>query len=125
MRKLLSYAKSHIYEIHALLVATAVVVLMYLIKGPIKRVIVQSVDRKLEKKPQLADEREMMIRRRNMLLILLTLLLSFGLFVLVALISPLVEFSLSTAIMSGVFALCEYAFWDQITFGIREEGEDE
>lgn len=125
MQKLLSYAKSHIYEIHALLVATAVVVLMYLVKGPIKRAIVQSIDRKLEQKSELADERDIMIKRRNMLLILLTMLLSFGLFALVALISPLIKFSLSSAIMSGVFALCEYAFIDQITYGIHEEGEDE
>ncbi|MBE5930112.1 MAG: hypothetical protein E7268_03505 [Lachnospiraceae bacterium] len=125
MRKILSYAKSHIYELHALFVATAVVVLMYLIKGPIKRVIVESVDRKLELNPELADERDILIRRRNMVLILLTLIFSFVLFVLVALISPLIKFSLSSAIMSGVFALCEYAFIDQITFGIHEEGEDE
>lgn len=125
MRKILSYAKSHMYEIHALLVATAVVVLMYLIKGPIKKTIVKSVDRKLEMRPDLADERDVLIRRRNMLLILLTMLLSFGLFALVALVSPLVEFSLSTAVMSGVFALCEYAFFDQITFGVKEKGEDE
>lgn len=125
MRKILSYAKSHMYEIHALLVATAVVVLMYLIKGPIKKTIVKLVDRKLEMRPDLADERDVLIRRRNMLLILLTMLLSFGLFALVALVSPLVEFSLSTAVMSGVFALCEYAFFDQITFGVKEKGEDE
>lgn len=125
MRKLFSYAKSHIYEIHALLVATAVVVLMYLIKGPIKRAIVQSVDRKLELRPGLVDERNVMIRRRNMLLIILTMLFSFGLFAVLALISPLIKFSLSSAIMSGVFALCEYAFIDQITYGIHEEGEDE
>jgi len=125
VRKILSYAKSHIYELHALFVATAVVVLMYLIKGPIKRVIVESVDRKLELNPELADERDILIRRRNMVLILLTLIFSFVLFVLVALISPLIKFSLSSAIMSGVFALCEYAFIDQITFGIHEEGEDE
>ena len=123
MHEIFRYAKSHIYEIHALLVATAVVVLMYLIKGPIKRVIVQSVDHELGLRPELADERDIMIKRRNMLLILLTMLFSFGLFALVALISPLIEFSFSTAVMSGVFALCEYAFLDQITFDIRDEDE--
>lgn len=123
MRKIFSYANSHIYEIHALFVATIVVVLMYLIKGFIKRIIVQSVDCKLKLRPELADKRDMMIKRRNMLLILLTLLFSFWLFALVALISPLIDFSFPTAVMSGVFALCEYAFLDQITFDIRDEDE--
>ena len=60
-----------------------------------------------------------------MLLIVLTMILSFFVFALVALVSPLIEFSFPTAVMSGVFALCEYAFWDQITFTIRKEGEEE
>lgn len=125
MRKILSYAKSHIYELHALMAATLVVVLMSFIKEPIKRKIVQSVDRKLKEKPELADKRKRMIKRRNMWLILLTMLLSFVAFALMAMVSPLIEFSFPTAVMSGVFALCEYAFWDQITFTIREEGEGE
>lgn len=124
MRKILSYTKSHIYEIHALIVATIVVVVMYLIKKPIKRKIVQSVERKLELKPGISDDRDILIRRRNMVLILLVLILSFGLFTLVALVSPLIEFSLPSAVMSGVFALCEYAFWDQITFDIRKDEEE-
>jgi len=125
MRKLLSYAKSHIYELHALLVATFVVVLMGFIKEPIKRKIVQSVDKKIQSKPELTQKRKRMVKRRNMLLIVLTMILSFFVFALVALVSPLIEFSFPTAVMSGVFALCEYAFWDQITFTIRKEGEEE
>ena len=125
MRKLLSYAKSHLYEIHALFAATFVVVLMSFIKEPIKKIIVQSVDKKIKKKPDLMQKRRIMVRRRNMLLIMLTMLLSFIVFALVALVSPLIKFSFPTAVMSGVFALCEYAFWDQITFSIREEGAKE
>lgn len=125
MRKLLSYAKSHIYELHALLVATFVVVLMGFIKEPVKRKIVQSVDKKIQLKPELTQKRKRMVKRRNMLLIVLTMILSFFVFALVALVSPLIEFSFPTAVMSGVFALCEYAFWDQVTFDIRKEGEGE
>lgn len=125
MRKLLSYANSHRYEIHALFVATFVVVLMSLIKEPIKRKIVQSVDRKIKSKPELAQKRKIMVKRRNMFLIVLTMFLSFVAFALAAAVSPLIEFSFPTAVMSGVFALCEYAFWDQITFDIREGGEGE
>lgn len=125
MRRLLSYAKSHLYEIHALFAATFVVVLMNFIKEPMKRKIVHSVDKKIQFKPELANKRRIMVKRRNMLLIVLTMLLSFTVFTLVALVSPLIDFSFPTAVMSGVFALCEYAFWDQITFDIREEGEEE
>lgn len=125
MRRLLSYAKSHIYEIHALFVATFVVVLMSFIKEPIKRKIAQSVDNKIQSKPELVQKRKRMVKRRNMLLILLAMFLSFVVFALVAIVSPLIDFSFPTAVMSGVFALCEYAFWDQITFDIREEGEGE
>ena len=121
MHRILSYAKSHLYEIHALLVATFVVVLMSLIKEPIKRKIVQSVDQKITAKPELADKRNVMIKRGNMLLIVLVMLLSFGVFTIVALVSPIIRFSFPTAVMSGVFALCEYSFWEQITFGQREK----
>ena len=97
MRKILSYAKSHLYEIHALFAATFVVVLMSFIKEPIKKIIVQSVDKKIKKKPDLMQKRRIMVRRRNMLLIMLTMLLSFIVFALVALVSPLIKFSFPTA----------------------------
>lgn len=125
MRKIFSYANSHRYEIHALLAATFVVVLMSLIKGPIKRKLAQSVERKIAKQPVLEGKRRKLIRQKNMLLICLTMLLSIGVFAVVAKLSPLIEFSFPTAVMSGVFALCEYAFFDQITFDIREEEKDE
>ena len=125
MHRILSYAKSHIYEIHALFAATFVVVLMSFIKEPIKRTLAQSVDKKIQSQPELAQKRRIMVKRRNMLLIVLTMLLSFVVFFLMAVVSPLIEFSFPTAVMSGVFALCEYAFWDQITFDIRKEGEGE
>lgn len=120
MRKILSYAKSHIYEIHAIIAATIVVVLMSFIKTPIKKLIVKAIDRKLEKQPEHSDRREIIIRRCNMLLIVLTMCLSVLVFALLAVLSPLIEFSFLSAVMSGVFALCEYAFWDQITFDIPE-----
>lgn len=123
MRKLLSYAKSHIYELHALMAATIVVVLMFLIKGPIKKQIAQRVDKTLAVRPELSAKRNVLIRRGNMLLIALTMLLSVFVFALLAAVSPFVEFSFPSAVMSGVFALCEYAFLDQITFDVKEKGE--
>jgi len=123
MRKLLSYAKSHIYEIHAIIAATIVVVLMFFVKGPIKRKVVLIVDKKIEEQPGLLERRDIMIRRGNMVLIVLVLCLSVLIFALLAVCSPFIAFSLPSAVLSGVFALCEYAFLDQITFDSPEETE--
>ena len=123
MHRIFSYAKSHVYELHAIFVATVAVVLMFLIKKPIKNWIARQVDNRIVHKPELSENRRILIRRGNMLLIILTMLLSFGLFWVASIVSPLIEFSFSTAVMSGVFALCEYAFLDQITFDIRDEDE--
>lgn len=123
MRKILSYAKSHIYELHAILVATVAVVLMFFIKKPLKKWIAKQVDNRIVRNPELSENRRILIRRGNLLVIVLTMLLSFGLFWVASMISPLIEFSFPTAVLSGVFALCEYAFLDQITFDIRDEDE--
>lgn len=123
MRKIFSYAKSHIYELHAILVATVVVVLMFIIKEPIKRWVAKRVDKKIVGRPELAEKRRLLIRRGNMLLIVLTMVLSVLIFTGAALVSPFIEFSIWSAVLSGIFALCEYAFLDQITFDIKEEEE--
>ena len=118
MRKILSYAKSHIYELHAMVVAVIVIALMSVIKVPVKRKIVQAVDKKIREKPELAHKRKLMIKRRNIVLIVMTMLLAIVVFAFVAVVSPFIEFSFLMAVMSGVFALCGYAFLEQITFGI-------
>lgn len=116
MRKFLSYAKSHIYEIHALIAATMVVILMAIIKGPIKRGIARAVDKKLLQKPELQMQRKRIIKQCNTLLIVLAMCLAIVIFGVLAYVSPLIRFSFPSAIMSGVFALCEYAVWEQITY---------
>ena len=45
-------------------------------------------------------------------------------FFLVSLVSPIIDFSFSSAIMSGVFALCEYAVIDQLGI-VHDKGGDE
>lgn len=120
MRKILSYAKSHIYEIHAVLAATIVLILMYYIKVPVKKKIAEHVDRIMEKKPELLPKKKLYLKRWNMLLILLTMVLSFVVFTVISFISPMIDFSLQTAIMTGVYALCEYAIVDQITYGYKK-----
>ena len=124
MRKILSYINSHRYDIHAVFAGFLTVLLMYLIKQPIKNKIRAHVDAKIEANPELADKRRTYIKHFNMILIVLAMLIAFCMFFLVSLASPLIEFSFSSAVMSGVFALCEYAVLDQLGI-VREEGGDD
>lgn len=55
MRLLLSYCKSHIYELHALLAATITLVDMHFVKKPVKEKIAETVE---EKKEQGAGEKK-------------------------------------------------------------------
>lgn len=121
MRKIQSYAKSHIYDIHALLAATFAVFLLYLIKKPIKKYLESCLDKRLQKRPEKKEKRELYRKRCNMLLIVLAVAISFVLFGIFSVLSPMIHFSVQSSLMSGVFALCEYAFIEQITFRAPEE----
>ena len=124
MRRILSYINSHRYDIHAVFAGFLAVLLMYLIKQPIKNKIRNYVDAKIEANPKLADKRRTYIKHYNMILILLTVIIAFCMFFLVSLVSPIIDFSFSSAIMSGVFALCEYAVIDQLGI-VHDKGGDE
>ena len=52
MRLFFSYAKSHIYELHAVIVAVVTIVALYQVKTPIKRIVAEKVDVKHEKMPE-------------------------------------------------------------------------
>ena len=119
-----SYINSHRYDIHAVFAGFLAVLLMYLIKQPIKNKIRNYVDAKIEANPKLADKRRTYIKHYNMVLILLTVIIAFCMFFLVSLVSPIIDFSFSSAIMSGVFALCEYAVIDQLGI-VHDKGGDE
>lgn len=126
MRKVLSYINSHRYDIHAVFAGLLTVILMHYIKQPIKKHIRQYVDTKIDANPQLEDKRQEYIKHYDMILIALTMLIAFCMFFILSLISPLIEFSFSSAVMSGVFALCEYAVIDQLAiFSDKGGREDE
>ena len=135
MRRILSYINSHRYDIHAVFAGFLAVLLMYLIKQPIKNKIRNYVDAKIEANPKLADKRRTYIKHYNMVISLLnklmillefnlTVIIAFCMFFLVSLVSPIIDFSFSSAIMSGVFALCEYAVIDQLGI-VHDKGGDE
>lgn len=119
MRLLLSYCKSHIYELHALLAATITLVDMHFVKKPVKEKIAETVEEKRNREPEKKRDWTGYRRRCNLLVLVLALLMAFLVFILLSLLSPLITFSLPTMLLSGVFALAEYAVWDQITYGRR------
>lgn len=94
MRRLLSYAKSHIYDLHALLAGTIAFGIMMLLK--------QYLPNKYWG-------------------IVCTFLISFVVFCGLSLISPLIEFSAFTGLMSAVYAFCEAAIFEQLGFRKKEE----
>lgn len=114
MRLLLSYCKSHIYELHSLLVATITFLLMFAIKGPIKEYLAGIVEHKALTNAKWKENMALYKKRCNLVLVVLTTLLSYALFIIVAVISPLIDFSVQSAIMSGVYALTEYAVVNQL-----------
>lgn len=116
MRRIMSYAKSHIYDMHAVVAGTIVFGLMQFIKKPIKKYTEGCVDRAIEKRPQLSSKRRMLVKRCNMILIVLTMVLSFAVFALLAAVSPVIHFSFQSAVMGGVYALFEYAIAEQFSF---------
>lgn len=118
MRKVLSYGKSHIYDIHAFIVAVITIMLMNLIKRYLKPKIKMYVEKRAEVERKWYERKEQYLKRCNMVLIVLAMVLAFVLFGVLAFVSPMILFSVESAVMSGVFALTGYAFLEQMTYDI-------
>lgn len=58
-----------------------------------------------------------------MIILVLAFLLSVVVFAMLSLVSPLIEFSVFMAGMSGVFALVEYALFEQLWRSVRHNHE--
>lgn len=114
MRIFLSYAKSHIYELHSILAATITFILMLFIKKPIKQSIRYYVERKAENNQRWAQNKKLYRKRCNSIIVFSTMLLAIIIFTIISFISPLIEFKWFSAILSGTVALTEYAIFDQI-----------
>ncbi|MBE5873471.1 MAG: hypothetical protein E7287_03585 [Lachnospiraceae bacterium] len=109
MRKILSYCKSHIYDLHYVLSGSITFLLMFLIKKPVKKWIAAKTDDKEKQKLW------------NGILIPITMLLGFLMFWVLSLISPLIHMSMPCALMSGAVALTEYAVFEQMCIGGGDE----
>lgn len=99
MRKLLSYCKSHIYDIHSIIVAIILVMLILGIKKTLRK--------------RLANKEYNILKWEILLFIMLIVMAILG-FAVFAMISPFIDFSLQSSIMSFVYALCGKAFIEQI-----------
>jgi len=115
MRLLASYIVSHIYDIYSIVAATMVVAAMMYIKVPVKRKIRGIVNNRIKKNPDLEDKRSLLIRRGNMSLIIMVFPLAIVAFAVLILLSPYMHFSWQSSFMAGVFALCIYAFLEQVS----------
>ena len=113
MHLLLSYCKSHMYELHALLAATITFFLMFPLKQPIKDQIWCWVEKKTLENEKWKQRRLLYHKRGNMIILLLAFAIAGVLFALISVVSPLIHFSWYMTWMSGAFALTEYAVYDQ------------
>ena len=92
----LSYCKSHIYDIHSLLVGTIIFFLIYVWKGSIDKMIEGWVNKRYSDRTQ---DRQRAVTRRV-----------WG-FTAVSVISPLVHNSVPASIISASFAITELEFY--------------
>ena len=116
IQKLLSYVGSHIYDIHAFIASLLVLGFLLVLQRKLNDVIVKKIDKHIEKKPNLSDARDTFVRRSGMIYIAAIFPISMVMFLLVDLVSPLVEFSMPAVVMSTVYVLFEYAILRQIAY---------
>ena len=109
MHFLLSYAKSHIYDIHALVVGTIIFVLILAWKDSIDYLISNWVIKHYEEQ---SEARKLSAYRRMWgLIYILIIILAFLFFCAVAFVSPFVENSVPASIVSAAFAITELEFY--------------
>lgn len=121
IHKVLSYCKSHIYELHAVLAAMITFAVMFPIKKPLKRKLAKWVERKAAKNESWKQHMPLYKKRVNIIVLFIAVALSYAIFSLISLISPLIYFSWITAFLSAVFTLNLYALYEQI-FGGESNG---
>lgn len=113
-RKLLSYIVSHRYDLHALLVSFLVLAVMFWLSKKLRMFLEKKIEKLCETNPEYYQKKEILLKRSNLFIILGAFVLSVFFYALVAYISPFITFSISAAVMSGVFVLFEYALIRQI-----------
>ena len=110
---ILKYTKSHIYELHALLAGILAFLLMFQAKKPVKKLIFRITKRKAETSRRWKNNQNMYRRRLGLSLIALDFAISAAVFWVLAMVSPLIRFSLRTMWLSGFLSLTLYSLYEQ------------
>ena len=109
LHMILSYCKSHIYDLHSLLVGTIIFFLIYVWKKPIDKMIENRVNKRYADREE--ERRKAVTRRAWGLIYILVILLAFLIYAAVACMSPLVHNSVPASIISATFAITEMEFY--------------
>lgn len=114
IRLVLSYTKSHIYDIHSALAGTLALMVMFAIKVPIKQWVEKKVNDKAEKNAKWERSKSFYLKICNGVLIPITMLVAIVIFDALSMLSPFINASWPSALMSGAIALAEYAVLEQL-----------
>lgn len=114
----LKYVDSHIYDIYAILVGTITLAIVMILKIPVKMYARQAADmyctrRGVDKERQDIEWKKI-YKRWNSLIYIIVIFVAFIVFIVTAKISPQIEFSIGSAVMSVVYAIAEYEIVDWI-----------
>ena len=105
----LSYCKSHIYDLHSLLVGTIIFFLVFVWKGTIEKTIDNYVGKRYAEGKE--DKQKAVKKRLWGLIYLVVIALAFLIYAAVACISPLVHNSVPASVISATFAITEMEFY--------------
>lgn len=121
---ILKYAKSHIYELHALLAGSLAFILMFWAKKPVKAWLNVFTEKRTKSSKKWEENKAVYRRRLGLILTLLDLFLSAVIFYVISILSPMIDFSGFPMLLSGILSLTVYSFYEQITCG-RKKDRDE
>ena len=105
----LSYCKSHIYDLHSLLVGTIIFFLIYVWKGSIDKMIGNWVNKRYVDRPE--EKQKAITTRVWGVIYLVVIALAFLIYAAVAYMSPLVHNSVPASVISATFAITEMEFY--------------
>ena len=117
----LSYCKSHIYDIHSLLVGTIIFFLIYVWKGSIDKMIGNWVNKRYADRPE--DKQKAVSNRLWGLIYLVVIALAFLIYAAVACMSPLVHNSVPASIISLIYGFLRYSAYRKHMFCINGHSE--
>ena len=103
----LSYCKSHIYDLHSLLVGTIIFFLVFVWKGTIEKTIENWIGKHYSD----SSEKKTASKRMWGLIYLVVIALAFLIYAAVACISPFVHNSVPASVISATFAITEMEFY--------------